>query len=86
MFSNAMEKLASSASGIRGKWLSTGGELRDNLDSFNAGVQNLLSLEDAARWTFTGKMAGRYGFTKVTIEKLVGSPGEYTEVQVVFGK
>ncbi|WP_234535852.1 hypothetical protein [Streptomyces shenzhenensis] len=42
--------------------------------------------EDAARATFTGKMAAKYGFTKVTIEETVGSPGEYTAAKVVFRK
>jgi hypothetical protein len=55
-------------------------------DSFNAGIQNLLSPEDAARATFTGKMAAKYGFTEVTIEETVGSPGEYTAAKVVFSK
>jgi hypothetical protein len=83
MFLNAMEALKSGARGVRGNW-GDGGALKDNLDSFNAGIQNMLSPADAARGTFTGKMAARYGFTKVTFEKLVGSPGEYTKVEVVF--
>ncbi|MFG2457849.1 Hint domain-containing protein [Streptomyces sp. NPDC048523] len=81
MFVNAMNALAKDAEGVRGTWNSG---LRDNLDSFNAGIQNMLSPEDAARATFTGKMAVKYGFTKVEIESTVGSPGEYTAVKVVF--
>ncbi|MEU9153305.1 Hint domain-containing protein [Streptomyces sp. NPDC048417] len=84
MFTRAMDALAGDAEGVRGTWNS--GALRDNLDSFNAGIQNLLSPEDAARLTFTGKMAAKYGFTKVTIEETVGSPGEYTAAKVVFRK
>ncbi|MFI6448530.1 polymorphic toxin-type HINT domain-containing protein [Kitasatospora sp. NPDC050543] len=83
MFINAMEAVGHNADGVRGKWLS-GGELKDNLDSFNAGIQNLLSPEDAARNTFTGKMAARYGFTEVEFEIRIGSPGEYAKVQVLF--
>jgi hypothetical protein len=58
----------------------------DNLDSFNAGIQNMLDPAEAAAMTFTGKMAARMGFANVRIEQLVGSPGEYTKVSVVFGK
>lgn len=83
LFINAMEAIGHQADGIRGKWLS-GGELKDNLDSFNAGIQNLLSPEEAAKHTFTGKMAARYGFTEVEIEKLEGKSGEYTRAQVLF--
>ncbi|MER5603938.1 Hint domain-containing protein [Streptomyces sp. NPDC002265] len=84
MFTNAMNALAKDAEGVRGTW--NGGDLRDNLDSFNAGIQYMLSPADAARATFTGKMAVKYGFTKVTIEETVGSPAEYTAAKVVFSK
>ncbi|MFD5888860.1 RICIN domain-containing protein [Streptomyces sp. NPDC060334] len=87
MIAEVMEKIGGNAKGIRGTWLG-GGDMKDNLDSFNAGIQSLmLSPEEAARLTFTGKMAAKYGFTgKVDIVKTVGTPGNYTKVEVVFWK
>ncbi len=75
----------SGAEGMGGTWLG-GGEMKDNLDSFNAGIQSLmLTPEEAARRTFTGKMASKYGFNgRVEFIKLEGTPGEYTKVEVVF--
>ncbi|MFE0590379.1 ricin-type beta-trefoil lectin domain protein [Micromonospora echinospora] len=82
MFQDALEVLGPRTRGIRGKWVA--GEMQDNLDSFNSGIQIGLSPEEAAMHTFTGKMAARNGFTSATIERVVGSVGEYTNVQVVF--
>ncbi|MGW1627694.1 hypothetical protein [Streptomyces sp. NPDC002172] len=48
--------------------------------------QRVVPTEDAARATFTGETAAKYGFTKVTFEETVGSPGEYTAAKVVFRK
>ena len=84
MFEDAMNAVGSNVRGIRGKWLSGSGELQDNLDSFNAGIQSGLTPEEAALHTFTGKMAARNGFTNVTIETTVGPMGEYTSASVVF--
>lgn len=87
MLDEVMGKIGGNARGMGGTWLG-GGDMADNLDSFNAGIQSLkLSPEEAARLTFTGKMATKYGFTgKVEIRKLEGTPGNYTKVQVVFWK
>ncbi|MGH3938551.1 MAG: polymorphic toxin-type HINT domain-containing protein [Pseudonocardiaceae bacterium] len=83
MLAEAMQAIggAGKLNGIRGTW---GIRMPDNLASFNAGIQNLLSPEQAALYTFTGKMATQYGFSRVNIERLVGVPGEYTYVNVVF--
>jgi hypothetical protein len=35
-------------------------------------------------YTFTGKMAARYGFTNVVIEGTARPMGEYTSASVVF--
>ncbi|WP_238432061.1 RICIN domain-containing protein [Streptomyces cavernae] len=87
MIADVMAKIGGNAKGIRGTWLG-GGDMKDNLDSFNAGIQSLmLSHEEAARLTFTGKMAAKYGFNgEIDIVKLVGTPGNYTKVEVVFWK
>lgn len=82
MFEDALEALGPRTRGIRGKWVA--GDMQDNLDSFNSGIQVGLDPEKAAMHTFTGKMAARNGFTRATIERTVGSIGEYTNVQVVF--
>lgn len=84
MFSDAMDVVGPNVRGIRGNWHSGTGELRDNLDSFNAGIQNGLSPEEAALNTFTGKMALRHGYPNVTFENLVGRLGENTDVVAVF--
>ncbi|MFI1578650.1 hypothetical protein [Embleya sp. NPDC020630] len=85
MFVNAMEALGKDASAVRGYWLS-GGDMKDNLDSFNAGMQHWLSAEEAARNTFTGKIAVKYGFTNVEFRTLEGAAAEYTKVEVIFRK
>ncbi|WP_306432499.1 ricin-type beta-trefoil lectin domain protein [Streptomyces sp. A1136] len=85
MIAEVMEKIGGNAKGIRGTWLG-GGDMKDNLDSFNAGIQSLkLTREEAARQTFTGKMAAKYGFNgKVDIVKTEGTIGNYTKAEVVF--
>ncbi|MFJ5548735.1 polymorphic toxin-type HINT domain-containing protein [Streptomyces sp. NPDC093225] len=91
MFIEAMAALGDKAKGVRGTWVGGGvwddsQDIADNLRSFNAGIQSLkLSHEEAARLTFTGKMAGKYGFTgRIEIEKREGTPGNYDKVTVVF--
>jgi len=83
MFDDAMKAVGPNVKAIRGTW-NTG--MPDNLNSFNEAIKSGMSPEAAARATFTGKMAGRYRFTGVTVEKLIGSPGDYTNVKVVFTK
>ena len=68
--------------GIRGIWTA----MPSNLDAFNANIRARMSVTDAARSTFTGTMAGRSGFSSVTVEQLTGSPGAYTNVKEVFGR
>ncbi len=68
--------------GIRGIWTA----MPSNLDAFNANIRAGMSVTDAARSTFTCTMAGRSGFSSVTVEQLTGSPGAYTNVKVVFGR
>jgi hypothetical protein len=87
MIADVMEKIGGNAKAIRGTWLG-GGDMKDNLDSFNAGIQSLMLTEkEAARRTFTGKMAAKYGFNgEIDIVTRVGTPGNYTKVEVVFWK
>ncbi|MFE3037786.1 RICIN domain-containing protein [Streptomyces canus] len=86
MFNAALAHFGSKVKGVKAYW-QNGGELSDNLNSFNKAVRSgeYASLEEAAlRGTFTGKMAARSGFTNVEIIELRGMWGEYTEVGVKF--
>ncbi|MGV9764222.1 hypothetical protein [Micromonospora tulbaghiae] len=83
MFTDAMDAIGHRAAAVRGNWHS-GGTLRDNLDSFNAGIQNGLAPEEAAMHTFTGKMASRYGFSRAWVESTRGPMGEYSDATVIF--
>ncbi|MFE1808713.1 hypothetical protein [Streptomyces sp. NPDC059533] len=60
--------------------------MKDNLDRFDAGIQSLKPThEEAARLTFTGKVATKYGFSgEVGIVKTEGTVGNYTKVEVAF--
>lgn len=67
--------------GIRGSWV-----FGDNLISFHTNVkEKRMSPEDAARNTWTGKMAAKYGFTEVQFEKSsVVSEEGLPSIRVVF--
>ncbi|MGW0182380.1 helix-turn-helix domain-containing protein, partial [Nocardia sp. NPDC003345] len=86
MFRDMMSEIGSQVRAIRAPW-SAGDSHTDNLDTFNAYLQDLqLSPEDAARRTFTGKMAGELGFTEVTVNHLLGPHGEHLIVDVTFSE
>ncbi len=86
MFRDMMDEIGSHVRAIRGPW-SVGDSFSDNIDTFNAYRQDLgLSPEDAARRTFTGRMAGDMGFTEVTVNHLIGPGGEHLIVDVTFSK
>ncbi|MGW0521168.1 hypothetical protein [Crossiella sp. NPDC003009] len=78
-FSTVMDHFGSRVKAVEGNWYNG-----DNLSTFNKLIREKKTPEDAARGTFTGKMAGRYGFTKVEVLKREGTPGEYTKVEVRF--
>lgn len=81
LFGEAFDKLGTGAKGIGGKWT-----YGDNLAEFNKLTAGGLSPEEAAKLTFTGKQAMSRGFGTIGFDKLVGTPGNYTNVQVIFGK
>lgn len=66
--------------GINGTWYDA---LGDNLDTFNKLIldkvnKNLMTIDEAALSTFTGRMAQRKGFVKVTsINGVKNSDGTY---------
>ena len=82
MFNEALSSVGP-VNGIRGTWTTA---MPSNLDAFNANIRAGMSVTDAARSTFTCTMAGRSGFSSVTVEQLTGSPGAYTNVKEVFGR
>ena len=59
-------------------------DLRTNLKQFNAGVAKGLSLEKAARETWTGRSLARLGFPRVRILKTEMKGNEYVSVTVHF--
>ncbi|MBY0459075.1 MAG: hypothetical protein K2V38_17200 [Gemmataceae bacterium] len=66
--------------GVRGEWT-----FGDNLDMVNRLTANsAMSLEDAARLTWTGLRAQEKGFSTVSIIDQDGSPGNYLSIDVVF--
>nr|WP_190198653.1 RICIN domain-containing protein [Streptomyces djakartensis] len=83
MFNAALAHFGDNVKGVKAYW-QNGGELSDNLDSFNAAVRGGASLEEAAAATFTGKMSKRAGFSNVEITELRGMPGHYTNVGATF--
>jgi hypothetical protein len=71
-------------SAIKGVWIG-GIDLDTNIDQFNqlTGPGGLPEVE-AAKRTWTGQRANEYGFANASIQMLVGSPGAYTDVVVLF--
>lgn len=82
MFSSAMQRLNQEGvqvNKIRGAWLSNTDSV--NTAQYSANLAKGMSPNDAALNTWTGKLAQKYGFTKVeSIENKGG--GTY----VIFGK
>ncbi len=66
-------------SGVRGLWV-----YGDNLATVNRLTGEGMSLAEAARQTFTGKMAGRLGMSNVEVVSTTGRAGSYSGVEVVF--
>ena len=83
MFAEAMKHIGPEVHAIRGTW---GTSMPDNLNTFNRLLIEGKTFEEAARATFTGTMAKRYGFSKVQVERLKGSYGSYSNVTVVFSR
>jgi hypothetical protein len=84
----------STITGIQGNWVSTAGMPINQITSDNLKTINLLttggalSVEEAARRTWTGIQANRIlGFNKVKQRvPAIGTPGNYTAVHVLFFK
>ncbi len=72
------EKVA--INGVRGDW--TFGDNLDTVNKLTAG--NQMTLEEAARHTWTYQLASQRGFTRYQYLDSDGSPDNFTDVQVVF--
>lgn len=74
---------------LKGNWIA-GSNLDTNLNKFNlwTGPPHNLSLEEAAKKTWTARMAAKYGFTQVLVARhsLEGTPGHYKKVELEFRK
>ena len=80
MFDRMMTHFGSKAKAVRGKWV-----YGDNLGKVNElTTGGKVSLEDTLRETWTGKRAAEYGFTNPKLEKVEGTPGAYTNIEVLF--
>ncbi|WP_460695744.1 alpha/beta hydrolase [Nocardia thraciensis] len=84
MFVDAWNAVGDIVHGIEDSWVRANRGLTDNLESFNAGIRQRLSPDDAARATFTGKMASRRGFTEVVFSGPQDESGDRGAVLVTF--
>ncbi len=66
--------------GVRGDW--TFGDNLDTVNDLTAGGK--MTLEEASKQTWTYQQARIKGFSTYHYLDCVGSPGKYSEVQVVF--
>ncbi|NUS45136.1 MAG: hypothetical protein HOQ24_15785, partial [Mycobacteriaceae bacterium] len=87
MFHDLMTAVGHKVTAINGSWTTGGfGVFTDNLDTFNAALQDLwLSPREAALHTFTGKLATEFGYTHVTFMLGPGT-GEDAQIVPVFTK
>jgi hypothetical protein len=84
MFDQMMQHFGASVKAIQGNWV---GANSDNLQQFNKlTAGGTTSPEAAAKQTWTGMQASNAGFSQVQVVSTSGSPGNYTNVNVVFKK
>ena len=81
LFSNIMNHFGDNVKAIRGSWT-----YGSNLSKVNELTSKGVSLEEAISKTYTVHMSKKYGFSKITIEKVIGSPGKYKKIQVLISK
>ncbi|MCW3844736.1 HINT domain-containing protein [Micromonospora yasonensis] len=79
MFDRVMAHFGDRVNGIQGYWV-----YGDNLAAFNAAVRNGDPLRSAARGTWTGRQAARYGFTRVKILIADENLDGFTKVSAMF--
>jgi hypothetical protein len=80
LFNETMRHFGGAVTAIQGNWT-----YGDNLAAVNRLTAGGLSLDEAAKQTFTGKRAAEWGFAKVQIlPQTQGSLGNHVKVYVVF--
>lgn len=81
LFDEMMRHFGASVTTIQGNWT-----YGDNLATANAlTVGDVMSLEDAASQTPTGRYAMTWGFSTVKVlPQTIGVPGNFTRVHVLF--
>ncbi len=83
MFANIIEYFGpEKIKKINGFWIKG-----DNLNAFNTSLKNGLTFEEAAKQTWTGKQAAKYGYTEAIIKYTEKNrDGQYIKVKVQFEK
>lgn len=86
-FRRMMEHHGSEVTGIRGVWVSKSlKKSNKNLGFVNKLTAAGISLEDAVKQAWTAKQAALFGFHKIQIVKVIGSPGNYSMIEVLITK
>jgi hypothetical protein len=84
MFEQMMAHFGAGVVAIQGNWI---GPASDNLRTVNALTAGGMTVDEAAKQTWTGARARDYGFTQVEVAgRPVGMPGHYTTVHILFKK
>lgn len=80
MFDEVMGHFGDRVQGIQGIWV-----YGDNLGGFNEAVRGGAGLVSAAKGTWTGRQAARYGFTRARIDEAVPRlDGDFQQVLATF--
>jgi hypothetical protein len=81
-FDQMMRHFGDNVTAIRGCW--TYGDNLATVNTLTTGAA--IAVEDAARWTWTGKRAAEWGYTQIQLVGATGQPGAFVNVQVLFRK
>ncbi len=83
MFQQLMAHFGASVAAIQGNWV---GASSDNLTAINMlTAGSAMTLEEAAKQTWTGRRARNHGFAQVHARGTpIGTPGRYVAVYVFF--
>jgi len=81
VFNKMMMHYGNKVTAIGGNWYDG-----DNLAKVNELTKAGMSLDEAILKTWTGTQAAGYGFTNAVITRLIGTPGSYKTIEVLFTK
>jgi hypothetical protein len=85
MFRQRMAHVGTSVTAIEGNWVGANSDNLIGLNKLTTG--GAMTVEEAAKQTWTGMRARDHGFTRVALVGTpVGAPGQYTRVHVLFEK